>query len=132
MSLVYRDPVLRTDTLSSGTLDFGKARAIFTVGTQTQAWQRVDVIGSGGALSIHIPFNAYSDAPAEMTVTGWLGTRTVQIPAVDQFVQIFEAFSRAVRGGGPVPQPHQDTVNNQKALDALLRSETSGAWEAVR
>jgi predicted dehydrogenase len=131
MSLVHRDPVLKTDTLSSGTLDFGKARSIFTVGTQTQAWQRVDVVGSGGALSIHVPFNAYSDVPAELTVTGWLGTRTVQIPAADQFVLVFEAFSRAVRAGGPVPQPAQDTIANQKALDALLKSEKSGVWETV-
>jgi predicted dehydrogenase len=132
VSLMYRDPVLKTDTLSSGVLDFGKARSIFTVGTQTQAWQRVDVVGSGGLLTISIPFNTYSDVPAEMTVTSWLGTRTVLTPAVDQFVEVFEAFSRAVRSGGPVPQPHQDTVNNQKALDALLRSEKTGAWEPVR
>jgi predicted dehydrogenase len=132
MSLMYRDPVLKTDTLSSGVLDFGKARSIFTVGTQTQAWQRVDVVGSGGELTIHIPFNSYFDVPAELTVTSWLGTRTVRIPAVDQFVEVFEAFSRAVRNGGPVPQPPKDTVDNQKALDALLKSEKTGTWEAVR
>ena len=132
MSLMYRDPSLKTDTLSSGVLDFGKARSVFTVGTQTQAWQRVDVVGSGGQLTIHVPFNAYADAPAEMTVTSWLGTRTVLTPAVDQFAEVFDAFSRAVRSGGPVPQPPEDTVNNQKALDALFRSEKSGTWEAVR
>jgi len=132
LSLMYRDPVLKTDTLSSGVLDFGKARSIFTVGTQTQAWQRVDVAGSGGALTIHIPFNSYFDVPAELTVTSWLGTRTVQVPAVDQFVEVFEAFSRAVRNGGPVPQPPQDTVRNQRALDALLKSEKSRTWEAVQ
>ena len=132
MSLLYRDPALKTDTLSTGVLDFGKARSVFTVGTQTQAWQRVEAIGSGGMLAIHIPFNAYSDAPAEMLVTGWNGTRTVQVPPADQFVEVFDAFSRAVRGGGPVPQPPEDTVNNQKVLDALFRSETSGTWEPVR
>lgn len=132
LSLMYRDPVLKTDTLSTGVLDFGKAQSVFTVGTQSQAWQRVDVVGSAGSLAIHIPFNAYSDAPAELTVTGWNGTRTVQVPASDQFVEVFEAFSRAVRAGGPVPQPPEDTVNNQKALDALFRSETSGTWEPVQ
>ena len=132
VSLMHRDPVLKTDTLSSGVLDFGKARSIFTVGTQTQAWQRVDVVGSGGELTIHIPFNVYNDVPAEMTVTSWLGTRTVLTPAVDQFVEVFEAFSRAVRSGGPVPQPHRDTIGNQKTLDALFRSEKTGAWETVR
>ncbi len=132
LSLLYRDPSLKTDTISSGLLDFGKARALFTVATQTQAWQRIDAIGSGGQLTIHLPFNAYSDAPAEMTVTGWLGTRKVLIPPADQFVEVFDAFSRAVRSGGPVPQPPEDTVNNQKALDALFKSEKSGTWEEVR
>ncbi len=132
MSLMYRDPALKTDTVSSGLLDFGKARGLFTVGTQTQPWQQVDAVGSGGRLTVHIPFNAHPDSPAELTVTAWLGTRTVQIPPTDQYVEVFDAFSRAVRSGGPVPQPHEDTVNNQKVLDALFRSEKSGTWETVR
>ncbi len=132
LGLLHRDPALKTDTISTGVLDFGKARSVFTVATQTQAFQRVEAIGSGGMLVIHIPFNAYSDAPAELTVTGWNGTRTVLVPPADQFVEVFEAFSRAVRSGGPVPQPPEDTINNPKVLDALFRSEASGTWEAVR
>jgi predicted dehydrogenase len=132
ISLMYRDPALKTDAVSSGLLDFGKARGLFTVGTQTQPWQQVDAVGSAGRLTVHIPFNAYPDSPAEITVTAWLGTRTVQIPPTDQYVEVFDAFSRAVRSGGPVPQPPEDTVNNQKVLDALFRSEKSGTWEAVR
>jgi len=131
VSLMYRDPVLKTDTITTGVLDFGKARSTFTVGTQTQAWQRLEALGSGGSLFMHIPFTAYSDAASEMTVTGWNGTRTVLIPPADHFVEIFDAFSRAVRSGGPVPHPPEDTVGNQKVLDALFRSEKSGAWEAV-
>ena len=131
LSLMYRDPSLKTDTLSTGVLDFGKARSVFTVGTQTQPCQRVDAIGSAGSLTIHIPFNVYPDTPAEMTVTSWLGTRTVHTVVADQFVEAFDAFSRAVRAGGPVPQPPEDTVANQEALDALFRSEKSGTWEQV-
>jgi predicted dehydrogenase len=129
---MHRDPGLKTDTLSTGVLDFGKARSVFTVGTQTQAWQQVDVIGSGGRLTVHIPFNANPDTPAEITVTAWNGTRTVYTPVADQFVEVFDAFSRAVRAGGPVPQPPEDTVANQKVLDALFKSEKSGTWESLR
>ena len=132
MSLLYRDPTLKTDILSTGVLDFGKARSTFTVGTQTQPIQRVDVVGSGGHMTIHVPFNVYPDTPAEMTVTSWVGTRTVRTAAVDQFVEVFDAFSRAVREGGPVPQPPRDTVDNQKTMDALFRSEKTGTWEPVR
>ncbi len=132
LALMYRDPALKTDTLTTGVLDFGKARYTFTVGTQSQPRQLVDVLGSGGRLTIHSPFMAYPDAPTEMTVTSWIGTRTVITPAADHFVEVFDAFARAVRGGGPVPQSPADTVNNQRVTDALYRSEKSGTWEAVR
>ena len=131
MSLMHRDPSLKTDTLSTGVLDFGKARSTFTVGTQSQPWQQVDVVGSGGHLTVHLPFNPNPDTPSELTVTAWNGTRTVHTPVADQFVEVFEAFSRAVRAGGPVPQPPEDTVKNQKVVDALFRSEKSGTWEPV-
>ncbi len=55
VSLVHRDPKLKTDILTSGILDFGKARCVFTIGTQSFPWQRVDVLGSGGELSVHHP-----------------------------------------------------------------------------
>ena len=132
LSLMHRDQALKTDTLSTGVLDFGKTRSTFTVGTQSQAWQRVDVVGSAGNMTVHIPFNPHTDAPTELTVTAWNGTRVVRMPLADHFVEVFDAFSRAVRSGGPVPHPHEDTVNNQKVLDALFRSEKTGTWEPVR
>jgi predicted dehydrogenase len=131
LSLVHRDPTLKTDILSSGILDFGTARSIFTVATQTHSSQRVDALGSGGELTVHLPFNAYSDVPLQVTVRSGVGTRTINTPATDQYVELFEAFSRAVREGGPVPTPPQDAIDNMKVLDALFRSEKSAAWEKV-
>jgi predicted dehydrogenase len=131
VSLVHRDPALKTDVLSSAILDFGTARAVFTVGTQSQNYQRVDAIGSGGEIAIHLPFNAHPDAPMQVTVTTGLGARSVYTPPVDQYVEMFEAFSRAVRDGGTAPTPPQDAIDNMKVLDALFRSEKSGTWEKV-
>jgi predicted dehydrogenase len=131
MSLVTRDPDLGTDILSSGTLDFGTARCMFTVGTQTHPWQRVDVLGSGGALSVLLPFNAYPDAPLQLSVSTGVGTRQVYTPATDQYAEMFEAFSRAIREGGAAPTPPEDAVANMKVLDALFKSEKSGGWEKV-
>ena len=131
VSLVHRDPNLKTDILSSAILDFGTARSVFTVGTQTQSWQRVDAIGSGGEIAIHLPYNAYPDAPMQVTVTTGLGARNVYTPATDQYAEMFDAFSRAVREGGTAPTPPQDAIDNMKVLDALFRSEKSGTWEKV-
>jgi predicted dehydrogenase len=131
ISLVHRDPKLKTDILTSGILDFGTARSVFTVGTQSFPWQRVDLLGSGGQLSVHLPFNAFPDTPLLLTVDTGVGPRKVFTPATDQYVELFEAFSRTVREGGAVPTPPQDAVDNMKVLDALFRSEKSEAWEKV-
>jgi len=131
MSLVARDPVFRTDILSSAILDFGDARALFTVSTQARPVQSVDVLGTSGAMRVHLPFNAYADVPEEVTVTTGIGARTIRFPVVDQYTIMFDEMSRAIRAGGPVPTDPQDAVNNMSVLDALFRSETSGAWEKV-
>ncbi len=131
VSLVHRDPVMKTDILSSGILDFGAARSLFTVGTQSHGAQRVDVLGSGGMLSVLLPFNAYPDVPMQLTVATGVGTRQIYSPPTDQYAEMFDAFSRAVRDGTPVPTPPQDAIDNMKVLDALFRSEKSGAWEKV-
>jgi predicted dehydrogenase len=131
VSLVQRDPALKTDILTSGILDFGGTRSLFTVATQSTPVQEVAVLGSGGTLTVHLPFNAYPDAPLRLTVKTGVGTRTIDTPASDQYVEMFESFSRAVRDGTSVPTSPQDAVDNMKVLDALLRSETSGTWETV-
>ena len=131
ISLVHRDAQLGTDILSSGILDFGTTRSVFTVATQTHPAQRVDVLGSGGTLSILLPFNAYPDTPLQVSVTTGIGTRQVYAPVSDHYVEMFEAFSRAVREGGAAPTPPEDAVANMKVLDALFKSEKSGAWEKV-
>jgi predicted dehydrogenase len=131
ISLVHRDPKFGTDILASGILDFGTTRSMFTVGTQTHPVQRVDALGSGGELSVLLPFNAYPDTPLQLSVTTGLGTRQVYSPPTDQYVEMFEAFSRAIREGGAAPTPPEDAVANMKVLDALFRSEKSGAWEKV-
>ena len=132
VSLVRRDPRFTTDTLTSAILEFdGGARALFTVGSQTHPCQRVQVLGSLGALTVMLAFNAYPDVPEELEVVTSLGTRTIGLPVADQYGLLFDAFSRAVRAGGPVPTDPGDAVANMKVLDAVTRSERSGGWEPV-
>ena len=131
ISLVHRDPQMGIDILSSGILDFETARSQFTVGTQSHNWQRVSVLGSGGELTVTLPFNAYPDAPMQLTVNTGVGSRQVFTQPTDQYQEMFEAFSRAIREGGPEPTPPEDAIANMKVLDALFRSEKSGGWEKV-
>jgi len=131
ISLTERDAGFGTDILSSAMLDFGDARALFTVGTQSFPTQRVDVIGSAGSISINIPFNMYSDVPAEMRVVTSIGPRTLNLGPAGQYRLMFDAFSKSVLEGTEVPTPPSDAIGNMRAIDALFRSEKSGLWEKV-
>ncbi|MBN2552746.1 MAG: Gfo/Idh/MocA family oxidoreductase [Spirochaetales bacterium] len=131
IGLFTRDANLKTDILSSAILDFGRGRSVFTVATQGFRAQQVDIYGSSGSMHVGIPFNMYPDVPPSLTVSTPIGERRPQLPAADQYGLEFEAFSEALRRDLPVPTPPQDAVANQKVLDALFRSETSGRWEPI-
>ncbi len=131
VSLIQWDERFGTDRLASGILDFGDVQATFTVGTQTGSAQGVRLFGTSGGIEVLLPFNAYPDVPLEVRVRTGVGERTIQTAATDQYVEQFEAFSRAVRQGDPAPTDPFDALNNQKVLDALLKSGKSGNWENV-
>jgi predicted dehydrogenase len=131
VSLITRDPGFGTDILSSALLDFGDARSLFTVATQTFPFQRVDIMGSEGRITIHLPFNIYPDVPVRVTVMNEIGTRELDMGPADMYAIQFEEFSRALRAGREVPTPPEDALNNQKVLDAILKSEKTGNWETV-
>jgi len=50
---------------------------------------------------------------------------------LNQYTLQGDLFSRAIREGGPVPCPLEDSVANMRVLDALARSAATGTWEAV-
>lgn len=132
VSLIARHPEWRIDMLSSAVLDFGGPQATFTVGTQTFAHQQVTALGSGGVVTIEIPFNTHPDVRVGVQVTDSIGTRRVTFDPFDHYRGELEAFSRAIRDGAETaPTPPQDALDNQRVLDALFASEKSGGWEAV-
>ena len=137
MALISRDKTFGTDTITSGLLDFGSGRHLtFAVSTCLAPAQSVTVFGDKGRLSLSIPFNQPPDAPQIVTVddgqtlTGATAvTHTLQ--ASNQYTLMGEAFCRAVRGESDLPYGMDDARINMKIIDALFRSETSGAWEAL-
>ncbi|MBN2202481.1 Gfo/Idh/MocA family oxidoreductase [bacterium] len=132
VALIERDPAFRTDIISSVMLDFGGGmRSTFTVSTQSFPAQQVLVYGTGGTMTIHLPFNMYPDTPARVTVTTGNGSRTIEFPPQDQYRTLFDEFSAAVRGERELPVPPKDAVANMRVLDAIFASEKSGKWEVL-
>lgn len=131
VSILQRHPEFDTDVLVSAMLDFGSTQSLFTVSTTFAPQQTVSVFGTGGALTLRVPFNAYPDVPLTVTVQTGVGTRDVLCGPADQYAELFTAFARAVRSGGPAPTPPSDALANMKVLDALFHSAESGGWVPV-
>lgn len=131
ISLTHYDQKFGTDILSTGILDFGDSRAEYTIGTQTFPYQRVNVYGSGGVISIEIPFNTPADVETRLTVTNSVGTREVLFAPEDQYILEFEAFAKAIKEDTEVPTPPSDAIANMKVLDALFKSSQQHAWVSI-
>lgn len=131
VSHVVKHPEFKTDMLSSALLDFGGTRASFHVGTASDGFQKVDIIGTAGNIIVHLPFNTYSDVPAKVTVTTGIGVREVNFDPVDQYGLMFKAFADSIINKEPLPFSADDAILNQKVMDAAFRSADTNAWEFV-
>lgn len=137
MALISRDKTFGTDTITSGLLDFGAGRHLtFAVSTCLAPTQSVTVFGDKGRLSLSIPFNQPPETPQIVTVDDGqtlTGATAVNhtLQASNQYTLMGEAFCRAVRGETDLPYGMDDARTNMKIIDALFRSETSGAWETL-
>jgi predicted dehydrogenase len=136
IGLVERDPDFGTDRLTSGLLDFGGAHLTFTCGTQVVPYQRVNAFGTKGRIEIEIPFNAPADQPCKAffddgSKLGGASAQLTTFPVVDQYSLQSEAFSRAIRTGGPVDNSIELAAGNMRVIDALFRSAESGGWVNV-
>ena len=128
------DPDFGTDRLASGVMEFSTGQSIFTCGTQTNYFQRMEILGTTGRLAVEIPFNAPNDRPTQITIADGMATYggkvvVEDIPACDQYTIQGDAFSRAIRENTEVPVPLEDALANMRAIDAIFRSTKSGKWE---
>ena len=128
------DPDFGTDRLASGILEFSNGQSVFACGTQTNYYQRMELLGTTGRLAVEIPFNAPNDRPTQVTVADGMAiyggkVHVEEIPVCDQYTIQGEAFSRAIRENREVPVPLEDALGNMKAIDAIFRAAKSGTWE---
>ena len=137
MAMVERDPVFKTDRLTSALLDFGDGRRLdFTVSTQAAPFQRVQAIGTKKRLEMEIPFNAPPGEAMRIFIDDGqvIGGRAVAVETLapcDQYTLQGDAFSRAVRGEVALPYGLDDAICNMRIIDALFASEISGGWVAL-
>ena len=132
--VVELDPEFATDRLASGVLEFSGGQSVFTCGTQTNYFQRMELLGTNGRLAVEIPFNAPNDRPTHITVADGMAlyggkAEIEEIPTCDQYTIQGDAFSRAIRENSEVPVPLEDALANMKVIDAIFRSSRTRQWE---
>ena len=135
VSLIDRDPGFHTDRTTSALIDFGSGRHLtFTCSTQATGYQRVNILGTKGRLEIVIPFNAPQGAATTIYLDngkklGDASAKPIKLAKCDQYQLNAEIFSRAVRGKARLEFGVDDAILQMRVLDALFRSEKTGAWE---
>ena len=130
VSMIDRDPEMKTDRLTSAMLDFGTGKtSTFTCSTQLMPYQRVHIFGTNGQIEIEIPVNAPKDASTRIWVRTKNCSEEIVVDAVDQYSLQAYQFSKAILENTDVPTPLEDAVKNMKVIDAIFESARQGKWE---
>lgn len=130
MGIVEVDAQLKTDTLSSGMLDFQTGTATFTCSTQLMPYQRVNILGTEGRIEIEIPFNAPLDSATKMWLHQKENTEEFSF-AGNQYTIQGDLFAKAILDDTTVPTPLHDGVANMRVIDAFFLSAKKGTWQEV-
>ncbi len=133
VSLLDRDPAMKTDRLASVIMDFDGGQSTWICSTQLTPYQRVTFLGTKGRMEVEIPFNAPPDREVRILVdsTGDFsgsGITTESFPAVDQYTLQGDNFARAVFGTGEVPVSLEDAIGNMAVIEAIFQSAETGTW----
>ena len=65
---IDRDPVMKTDRLTSGMMEFAGGQAVFMCSTQLAPFQRISFFGTKGRITLDIPVNAPNDRPSRLAI----------------------------------------------------------------
>jgi len=130
---VERDPTFGTDSYSSVKADFGGFDLSFYLSTQLAARQSMLFHGDKGFVEVHAPFNAgiYADHAVTLHNQSHSEATTYRFPAAQQYRLQVEAFARAAQGEQAAIFTLEDSVKNQKVIDAIYRAAGHEGWEAV-
>ena len=136
-----RDPVFRTDRLTSALLDYGDRHAAFTVGTQagSNAWgthQQFTALGSKGWLRLNFGFAHARPTACQLEVgdsssVGSFPSATYTFEPFNHYLLQVERFSRLLLGQAVPSWPIEDALNTLRTIEALFASARQDGWQTL-
>ena len=130
---VERDPNFGTDRYASVRADFGDFELSFYVSTQMALRQSMVFHGQEGFIEVHAPFNAglYDHDHITLHNRSHDGAQVWRFPGINQYRLEAEAFGRAANGDDVPLFTLEQSLLNQKMIDAIYRAGASGGWETL-
>jgi predicted dehydrogenase len=130
---VERDPRFGTDIHSSVRADFGEFELSFYISTQLANRQLIVFHGDKGFIEVRSPWNAglYEHHRMELHNQKHTEATVFRFPGTNQYRLQIEAFSRRAQGGSNSVFTLEDSVLNQRVIDAIFRAGETSAWEDV-
>lgn len=130
---IERDRTFGTDIYSSVRADFGDFELSFYLSTQMAARQLMIFHGEKGFIEVHSPFNAglYDHHRVELHNQNHTEATVFRFPGTQQYRLEVESFARAAVGGGDRIFTLEESVLNQKVIDAIFRAGGRDGWETV-
>ena len=126
------DPRFGTDRHASVELDFDGVEMAFHVSTQLAARQSIVFHGDKGFVELAAPFNSnlYEGDEVRLHDRGHSKATLFRYVGVDQYALEVEAFADAARSGDASGVfSLEDSVRNQRVIDAIYRAGRTGRWE---
>jgi predicted dehydrogenase len=130
---IERDKTFGTDIYSSVRVDFGGFELSFYLSTQMAARQTMVFHGDKGFIEVASPFNAglYDHHRVELHNQNHTEAQVFRFPGTHQYRLEVETFARAALGGGERVFTLEESVRNQKVIDAIFRAGDKDGWESV-
>lgn len=130
---IERDKTFGTDIYSSIRADFGDFELSFHLSTQMAARQVMVFHGEKGFIEVFGPFNAglYDHHRIELHNQNHTEAQVFRFPGTQQYRLECEAFVRAAQGGKDRVFTLEESVLNQKIIDAIFRAGDKNGWEPV-
>lgn len=130
---IERDKTFGTDIYSSIRADFGDFELSFYLSTQMAARQVMVFHGEKGFIEVFSPFNAglYDHHRVELHNQNHTEAQVFRFPGTQQYRLEVETFARAAQGGKERVFTLEESVLNQKVIDAIFRAGGKEGWEAV-
>ncbi|MBN9073317.1 MAG: Gfo/Idh/MocA family oxidoreductase [Rhizobiales bacterium] len=130
---VEHDKTFGTDIYSTVKADFGGFDLTFYCSTQMALRQFMVFHGEEGFIEVHGPFNAgdYEHHRIELHNRDHTEATVFRFPGTRQYRLEVEAFARAAQGGEERVFTLEDSILNQKVIDAIFRAGRHDGWEPV-